>query len=54
MGKNVSTAPVSFRLRHDEIDDLKMIAAERDVSVNAMLARMVRTRIAEIRSKEHW
>jgi predicted DNA-binding ribbon-helix-helix protein len=54
MGKNVSTAVVSFRLTHGEIEDLKKIASERDLTVNKMLARMIRARIGEIRAKENW
>jgi hypothetical protein len=54
MGKNVSTAPVSFRLRHEEIEALTKIAEDRGTTRNAMLARMVRTRITEIRSEEEW
>lgn len=54
MGKNVSTAPVSFRMTHDEIAALKKIAEERDTTVNKMLARMMRTRIADIRKMEGW
>lgn len=54
MGKNVSTAVVSFRLTHGEIEDLKKIAADRGLTVNKMLARMIRGRIGEIRAKENW
>ena len=54
MGKNVSTAPVSFRLTHDEIAALKKIAEDRETTVNKMLARMMRTRTTEIRSEENW
>lgn len=54
MGKNVSTAPVSFRMTHDQIAALKKIADERGIKVNAMLGAMVRQRIAEIREKEEW
>jgi predicted DNA-binding ribbon-helix-helix protein len=54
MGKNVSTAVVSFRLTHDEIEDLKKIAEDRDLKVNAILRRMVSRRIREIRKEEGW
>jgi hypothetical protein len=54
MGKNVSTAVVSFRLTHAEIEALKKIAEERGTTRNAMLAYMVGNRIAEIREEESW
>ena len=54
MGKNVSTAVVSFRLTHGEIEALKKIAAERGLTVNKMLARMVGTRVNDIRTEEGW
>lgn len=54
MGKNVSTAPVSFRMTHEEIAALMRIAEDRDTTINAMLARMMRTRIADIRKAEGW
>lgn len=54
MGKNVSTAVVSFRLEHDYNRALKKIAEERDVTVNAMLSAMVRLRIREIGTAEGW
>lgn len=54
MGKNVSTAPVSFRLTHDQIAALKKIAEERDTNPNAMLASMIGARITEIREVEGW
>lgn len=54
MGKNVSTAVVSFRMTHEEIEALKRIAEERGLKRNSMLAGMVGTRIAEIREKEGW
>lgn len=54
MGKNVSTAPVSFRLEHDYIVALRKIAQERDLTVNAMLNSMMRKRIREIASSEGW
>lgn len=50
----MSTAPVSFRLTHDEIAALKKIAEDRKTTINKMLARMMRTRIVEIRSEENW
>jgi hypothetical protein len=54
MGKNVSTAPVSFRLTLPEIEALKKIAEDRGTTRNAMLAHMVGLRIAEIREDEEW
>jgi hypothetical protein len=54
MGKNVSTAPVSFRLPHPDIAALKKIAEDRDITVNAMLGAMVQARIREIASSEGW
>lgn len=54
MGKNVSTAVVSFRLTHEEIEDLKKIAEDRGLKVNALLRRMVSRRIKEIRQEEGW
>lgn len=54
MGKNVSTAPVSFRLTHDQIAALKKIAEERDTNPNAMLGAMITARITEIRQEENW
>lgn len=54
MGENLSTAPVSFRLEHDQIAALKKIADDRGLKVNAMLGAMVRNRVEEIRAEEGW
>lgn len=54
MGKNVSTAVVSFRLTHEQIAALKKIAEDRGMVRNSMLAGMVEKRIAEIRQEEGW
>lgn len=54
MGKNVSTAVVSFRLTHGQIEALKKIAGDRDTTVNAMLASMVGKRVQDIRDEEGW
>lgn len=54
MGKNVSTAVVSFRMTHEDIAALKKIAEARDLKVNAMLGAMMARRIKEIRQEEGW
>ena len=54
MGKNVSTAVVSFRMAHEQIAALKKISEDRGENRNSMLSAMVGKRIDEIREEEDW
>lgn len=54
MGKNVSTAVVSFRMTHEQIAALKKIAEDRGLKRNSMLAAMIGKRIDDIRQEEDW
>jgi predicted HicB family RNase H-like nuclease len=54
MGENTTSGVVSLRLPYEVIASLTRMAEMRDMSMNAMVGRMITRRVSEIRQEEGW
>lgn len=54
MGNNRNSGVVALRLPHEVIAALMRMSEAREITMNAMVGKMIARRVAEVRAEEGW